>query len=235
MILRDKALRMTSNIVILSKVKNPKNGGNEMSYNEAVVNKNALYGSRVRRLCGTAMLGAVAYVLMFLEFPIPLIPSFIKLDFSELPALIAAFAYGPVSGVAVCLIKNLIHLINTQSGGVGELSNFILGAVFVFTAGMVYKKLHTKNGAALGALIGAVIMALISIPSNYFIVYPVYTVFMPMEAIIGAYKAINPNVNTLMDCLITFNMPFTFFKGLCSFIITIFIYKPLSPILHGYK
>ncbi len=206
-----------------------------MSYNEAVVNKNALNGSRIRKLCGTAMLGAVAYVLMFLEFPIPLIPSFIKMDFSELPALIASFAYGPVLGVAVCLIKNLIHLINTQSGGVGELSNFILGAVFVFTAGMVYKKLHTKTGATLGALIGAIAMALISIPSNYYIVYPVYTAFMPMEAIIGAYQAINPNVKTLMDCLITFNMPFTFFKGLCSLIITIFIYKPLSPILHGYK
>ncbi|MCR5025784.1 MAG: ECF transporter S component [Lachnospiraceae bacterium] len=206
-----------------------------MSYNEAVVNKNALNGSKIRKLCGTAMLGAVAYVLMFLEFPIPLIPSFIKMDFSELPALIASFAYGPMLGVAVCLIKNLIHLINTQSGGVGELSNFILGAVFVFSAGIVYKKLHTKTGAALGALIGAIAMALISVPSNYFIVYPVYTAFMPMEAIIGAYQAINPNVKTLMDCLITFNMPFTFFKGLCSLIITIFIYKPLSPILHGYK
>ena len=206
-----------------------------MSYNEAVVNKNALNGSKVRKLCGTAMLGAVAYVLMFLEFPIPIIPSFIKMDFSELPALIASFAYGPVSGVAVCLIKNLIHLINTQSGGVGELSNFILGAVFVFSAGMVYKKLHTKTGATLGALIGAITMALISIPSNYYIVYPVYTAFMPMEAIIGAYKAINPHVNTLLDCLITFNMPFTFAKGLCSLLITSFIYKPLSPILHGYK
>jgi len=206
-----------------------------MSYNEAVVNKNALYGSRIRKLCGTAMLGAVAYVLMFLEFPVPFIPPFIKMDFSELPALIAAFAYGPLSGVAVCLIKNLIHLFNTQTGGVGELSNFILGAVYVFTSGLVYMKLHTKTGAALGALIGAITMALISIPSNYFIVYPVYTAFMPMEAIIGAYKAINPSVNTLIDCLITFNMPFTFFKGLCSLLITILVYKPMSPILHGYK
>ena len=96
----------------------------------------------VRKLTGTAMLSAVAYVLMFLEFPIPfLIPPFIKMDFSELPALLASFAYGPLWGVAVCLIKNLIHLMNTQSGGVGELSNFILGAVFVATAGIIYIKL----------------------------------------------------------------------------------------------
>ena len=205
------------------------------SLNEALDNRNVLNGSRIRKLCGTAMLGAVAYVLMFLEFPVPLIPGFIKMDFSELPALIASFAYGPLSGVAVCLIKNLIHLFNTQSGGVGELSNFILGAVYVFIAGLIYKKLHNKKGAIIGSLVGAVVMALISVPSNYFIVYPVYTAFMPMEAIIGAYKAINPNVNTLLDCLIMFNLRFTFIKGMCSLLITVLVYKPLSPILHGYR
>ncbi|MBR2187488.1 MAG: ECF transporter S component [Lachnospiraceae bacterium] len=181
------------------------------------------------------MLSAAAYVLMFLEFPVPLIPPFIKMDFSELPALVASFAYGPVAGVAVCLVKNLIHLFNTQSGGVGELANFILGASFVFVAGMLYKRMHNKKGAVIGALVGAVIMAAISVPSNYFIVYPVYTAFMPMEAIIGAYKAINPSVNTLLDCLLMFNMPFTFVKGLFSLVITFLIYKPLSPMLHGYK
>ena len=205
------------------------------SLNEALDGRNVVYGSRIRKLCGTAMLGAVAYVLMFLEFPVPLIPGFIKMDFSELPALIASFAYGPISGVAVCLIKNLIHLFNTQSGGVGELSNFILGAVYVFFAGIIYKKLHNKKGAVIGALVGAIVMALISVPSNFFLVYPVYTAFMPMEAIIGAYKAINPNVNTLLDCLIMFNLPFTFIKGICSLIITVLVYKPLSPILHGYR
>ncbi len=205
------------------------------SYDEALKNVNAVNSTRLRRICGTAMLSAAAYVLMFLEFPVPLIPSFIKMDFSELPALIAAFAYGPLSGIAVCLIKNLIHLFNTQSGGVGELSNFILGAVFVFTAGMIYERAHSKKGAVTGALAGALLMAAISVPSNYFVVYPVYTAFMPMEAIIGAYRVINPSVNTLMDCLLMFNMPFTFVKGLFSLIITILIYKPLSPMLHGYR
>lgn len=205
------------------------------SFDNAVENRNAVSGSRLRKICGTAMLSAAAYVLMFLEFPVPLIPPFIKMDFSELPALIASFAYGPVAGVAVCLVKNLIHLFNTQSGGVGELANFILGASFVFVAGMLYKRMHNKKGAIIGALVGAVIMAVISVPSNYFIVYPVYTAFMPMEAIIGAYKAINPSVNTLLDCLLMFNMPFTFVKGLFSLVITFLIYKPLSPILHGYK
>ena len=190
--------------------------------------------SRIRKICGVAMLSAVAYVLMFLEFPIPfLIPSFIKMDFSELPALVAAFAYGPVAGVAVCLVKNVIHLLNTQTGGVGELSNFILGAVFVFTAGSIYKKMHSKKGAIIGATLGALIMAVISIVTNYYIVYPIYTAFMPMEAIIEAYRLILPSVSNLWQCLFVFNLPFTFIKGICSVIITFLIYKPISPILKG--
>lgn len=188
----------------------------------------------VRKLTGTAMLSAVAYVLMFLEFPIPfLIPPFIKMDFSELPALLASFAYGPIWGMAVCLIKNLIHLINTQSGGVGELSNFLLGACFTAVAGVIYKRMHTKKGALIGSLAGAVIMGLVSLVTNYYIVYPIYTNFMPMEAIIGAYQLILPSVKDLWDCLIVFNLPFTIVKGLCSVVICMLIYKPLRNVLKG--
>lgn len=190
--------------------------------------------TRIRKLTGTAMLSAIAYILMFLEFPIPfLIPPFIKMDFSELPALLAAFAYGPLWGVAVCLIKNLIHLLNTQTGGVGELSNFLLGAAFVFSAGLIYKKNHTKKGAMTGAVVGAAVMGVVSLFTNYYIVYPIYTNFMPMEAIIGAYQLIVPSVDDLWDCLIIFNLPFTVFKGLCSLVICMLVYKPLRNILKG--
>lgn len=190
--------------------------------------------TRIRKLTGTAMLSAIAYILMFLEFPIPfLIPPFIKMDFSELPALLAAFAYGPLWGVAVCLIKNLIHLLNTQTGGVGELSNFLLGAVFVFSAGLIYRKNHTKKGAMTGAVVGAAVMGVVSLFTNYYIVYPIYTNFMPMEAIIGAYQLIVPSVDDLWDCLIIFNLPFTVFKGLCSLVICMLVYKPLRNILKG--
>ena len=96
--------------------------------------------TNIRKLTGTAMLGAVAAVLMYMEFPIPIMPSFVKLDVSELPALLAAYAYGPVSGIAVCLIKNLIKLPSTSTAAVGELFNFVMGALFVGVAGIVYKR-----------------------------------------------------------------------------------------------
>lgn len=187
----------------------------------------------VRLLTGTAMLSAVAFVLMYLEFPIPVMPAFVKLDFSDLPALIGAFAYGPVAGVLVELIKNLLHMFVTQSGTVGELSNFILGALFVLPAGIIYKHKKNRKSAIAGALVGAVISALVSIVSNYFIVYPVYTAFMPMDTILAMYQAIRPSISTLLEALIIFNAPFTFCKELISVIITMIIYKPLSPILKG--
>ena len=194
------------------------------------MNKN----KHLRAVCATGILSALAFVLMMIEIPLSfIIPSFIKLDFSELPALIASFAYGPVWGVAVCLLKNLMHLPIGTTGGVGELSNFLLGAVFVFIAGLIYKKHKSKKSAFLGSVLGAVVMSVIGIFTNYYIVYPIYTAFMPMEAIIGMYHAILPSVDNLWEALIIFNTPFNKFKGLLDTLICMLIYKILSPILKG--
>jgi len=189
----------------------------------------------VRKMTVTAMLSAIAFVLMFLDTAVPIMPSFIKLDLSELPALIATFALGPVCGVIVCLIKNLLHLLITTTGGVGELSNFILGAAFVLPAGLIYQHKKTKKNAIIGAIVGALAMAIISFPSNLFIVYPVYYNFMPKDVIIAAYQALVPfaNIDSIAKCLLLFNVPFTFVKGLISAIITILIYQPLRPLLKG--
>mgnify|MGYP002732727898 FL=1 len=187
----------------------------------------------VRTITMTGLFGALSAVLMMFSFNVPLMPSFIKMDFSELPALIAAFSMGPLSGVMVCLVKNLINLMFSTTGGVGEISNFILGCAFVMPAGLVYKKNKNKKSAFVGALLGAVIMAVFSIFSNYFVVYPVYTMVMPMEAILGMYQAIYSGIDNLLEALIIFNMPFTFIKGMCSVLITFVIYKHISPIIKG--
>lgn len=188
--------------------------------------------AKTHKLVVTAMLAAVASVLMFLEISVPIMPSFIKLDISELPALLASFSLGPVYGVAVCLVKNLVALTHTATGGVGELCNFLLGVTFVIPAGLIYKKKKNRTGALVGSLIGAAVMALLSVPLNYFLTYPIYSVFMPMEGIIAMYQILLPFVDDLLECLLIFNMPFTFFKGVLDVVIAFLIYKPLSPLLH---
>ena len=185
-----------------------------------------------------AMLSAVAFILMFIEFPIPmLIPAFIKMDFSDLPALLGAFALGPVYGVIISFMKNLLHIVikGTSTACVGELSNFILGAIFSAVAGYIYKHHKSRKTAIIGAVAGAVAMGVLSVPSNYFVVYPAYVQFyhMPLEAILGMYQAILPSADSLIKCLILFNLPFTLVKGLLDAVLCMLIYKPLSPILHG--
>ena len=194
--------------------------------------------NHIRELTVTAMLSAVGFVLMMIDFSLPMfIPFFVKMDISVLPALLASFSLGPVYGVAVCLVKNILAAIfHGSTGGIGEVCNFLLGAAFTASAGLIYKYRKSRKTAALGALVGAVIMALVSVPVNYFITYPVYAqMFGGMDLILGAYQELNPNADSLLFCLVMFNMPFTFVKGVLDAVICFLIYKPLSPILHGHR
>ena len=191
-----------------------------------------------KKITVSGVLGAMGFVLMLLEFPLPfIIPSFIKLDFSEIPALIGSFAYGPLYGILVCLINNLLHLFVTTSNGVGEISNFILGAVFVGVAGVFYRKMRSRKGALLGSLSGAALMAAISVATNYFIVYPAFVVIygMPMEAIIGMYSALLPAADNLIKALVIFNFPFNLVKGILETAVCFAIYKRISPLLKTAK
>ncbi len=192
-------------------------------------------GVDVRRLVFTALMAALAIVLSeLLKFKVPIMPSFISFDFSDVPALLAALTMGPLSGITVCLIKNLEGLFSTMTGGVGELSNFILSVCLVLPAGLVSQKTHKYSHIILACLGGAVFMALMSVVSNLFVVYPIYTsTILPEETIIGMYKAILPSVNSLAECIVIFNLPFTFVKGLCAAIISVPLFKRLRPIFNS--
>ena len=186
-----------------------------------------------RALVVTAMLSAIGYVLMLFDFSVPFMPSFIKLDISELPALIASFSLGPVYGVVVCLVKNLLNTLQSQTLGIGDLSNFLLGTMFVFPAGLIYQRMKSRKGALIGSLAGAVIMAVGSVFTNIFLVYPLYYNLMSKEAILNAYQAIIPAMKSVEQSIICFNMPFTFLKAMLSVLVTFLIYKRISPVIKG--
>ena len=191
--------------------------------------------SVARRVTVCAMLSAVSFVLQLIEIPLPfLIPSFVKMDFSDLPALIGAFSLGPLYGAVISLLKNALHLFVTSTGGVGELANFLLSATFSFVAGVVYHYRRNRKGALIGSLVGALTMALVSIPVNYFVTYPFYfVIFAPEEIILGAYQLIRPGVSTTLECLFIFNAPFTLLKGILNAALAFLIYKHVSPIIKG--
>lgn len=184
-----------------------------------------------RYIAVTGMFSAIAFILMYMELSVPFMPPFIKLDISELPALIGSFAYGPWCGILICMIKNLLHIPVTSTAGVGEAANFLLGAIFVGSAGFLYKKKKTKKNALAAACIGTVLMGIASILVNYYITYPFYYNFMSEEQILMAYQIIVPNMKSILQCLVCFNLPFTILKGMLSTGISFLVYKRLSPFL----
>ena len=190
----------------------------------------------VRRLVFTALMAALSIVLAeLMSFKVPIMPSFMTFDFSDVPAMLASLTMGSVSGVSVCLIKNIFGCFTTKTGCVGELSNFILSACLVLPAGLLAHKSAKTLRAVIGCISGAVLMALVSIASNYFLVFPAYSMAFgaPIEELVGKYQIILPSVDSLMDCLIIFNMPFTFVKGFIAAVVSVLLYRKLRPVFNG--
>ena len=179
------------------------------------------------------VLSALASVIMFLEFQLPMLPPFLKLDFSEIPVLFAAFAVGPIGAVFVELIKNLIHLQFTSTSGIGELANFLVGCSFVIPAGLIYKRSKNKMGAIIAVAFASLSMVVFSSFINYFAILPLYAKVLgyTTEAVVGMSKAVNPNINDVFSLIILGFVPFNLIKALIISILTVTIYKSVEPVL----
>ena len=186
-----------------------------------------------RMITMTALLSAIAYVLAFVEFPVPLSPSFARMDLSDLPALIGSFAFGPAAGLLIELIKNGLQLMFTSTGGIGELANFLMGGLYVVTAGLIYKFHKTKKTAALGCVIGSIAMGIVAAVTNYFVLLPLYESFMPLDQIIEAFGEFLPFIQSKLDVVLYNAFPFNLIKGLVIGAVTMLVYKRLRPVLKG--
>jgi riboflavin transporter FmnP len=187
-------------------------------------------------LVKTSILGAMAFIIMFLELPLPLFPSFLKLDFSDIPALLGAFALGPVSGIVIELLKNVLHgaIKGSTSMWVGELANFLVGSAFVYTAGLIYQKNKSRKTAVKGIVLGIVVMSAVAALFNYFVLLPFYATVLhfPIDAIVQMGSAVNPLVTDLKTLILWAIIPFNMFKGIVIAGVTVPLYKKVSPIFH---
>lgn len=190
-------------------------------------------------LCGIMSAISVILQLPVFEISLPfLIPSFVKLDFSDLPALLTAFTAGPLWGGLVCVVKNVIHLAFGSTGGIGELANALMGVFFVVPAGVIYHYRHTKLGAFIGGVSGAAAGAVVSFPVNLLITYPFYIGLYfggKVEPMLDMYNTIFGTDFVLTEVLLVFNLPFTFAKYTLCVLIALLIYKPLSPLFKKFK
>lgn len=190
--------------------------------------------TRTRTMTRVGMLSVIAFVLMFFQLPLTFVaPPFIKLDVAELPVLLGAFTMGPIAGVVIAFLKNILAIIfkGTTTGYVGELSNFILSATFAVVSSAIYRRNKTYKNAMVGLTLGTVAFTIMSLISNYYVIFPLYSHFMPMEAIINAGKMITPRINNLFTMMIYSILPFNLIKGFTVSAVMMFIYKKVSPIL----
>ena len=194
--------------------------------------------SRVLRdtsaLVKIGMLSGVAVVLMLLDFPIPsLFPSFLKMDFSDVPAIIGTFAMGPVAGVIIELVKNLLKLIiGTNTAAVGELANFLVGTCYILPLGLVYQRWPNRRGVLLGCSLAVVSMTFFGSLLNCLIFIRAYAwaLNVPIDNFVKLAAKINPAVENLGTLVVYAIAPFNLIKGIIMSVLGYSLYKVLTPL-----
>lgn len=189
---------------------------------------------KLRNMVKVGILAAMSFILMFVQFPIPVAPPFMKVDLADVPALIGGFSMGPIYGVLIQLIKNILNLSKTSTYGLGEISNFVVGGLFVFVSSSIYKKNKTKKNATIAMICGMLIMTLAATLSNAFVIFPLYGKAMGVD--MGAFVAMANKTNALVKSYFTMMIfaivPFNLIKGFIEILVTKLLYKHVSSILH---
>ncbi|MEH7416018.1 ECF transporter S component [Neobacillus drentensis] len=167
----------------------------------------------VKAYVSIGMLSSIAYLLMLIQFPLPMFPNFLFVDFSDIPAVIAGLVFGPLAGILVELFKNILNYIATgsQTGvPVGHIANFVAGIVFVLPTLFVYNRLKTRKGMTIALVAGTVIMAVVMSILNYIVILPAYTLLMGF-----------PDMRNLVVPAI---LPFNILKGIMMSIIFMLLF-----------
>ncbi len=190
-----------------------------------------------RKMAMIGMFSAIAMILHLFDFALPFAPPFYKLDFSELPILVGSFAFGPSAGVMMEFLKILLKLCvkGTSTAFVGDLANFVIGCSFILPASVIYAFGKKKRSAILGCVIGTLILTVFGTAFNAIYLLPAFSVLfgMPLESILAAGAAVNPLAtgDSIINFVAACVAPMNLIKGSVASIVTIFIYKPLSPII----
>ena len=188
-----------------------------------------------KKMVVTGMFAAIATVLFLFDFPVLFAPVFYKLDFSELPALVVSFAYGPVAGVLVEFVKILLKIMikGTDSAFVGELANFVVGSALILPAGIIYYFKKTKKTAIVACIVGTLFITVAGTVFNAVYLLPAFAKLygMPLDAIIAMGSEINGRITGIWSFVLLCVAPLNLIKGALISIVTMLIYKPLRKVI----
>ncbi|SRR5690625_275289 len=175
--------------------------------------------SKLVKLVVLSLLAAVSLVLFFISFPLPLLPPYLKVDFSDIPALLAGLIFSPLAGVLVVLMKNLLYFVASgASDPIGVAANFIAGSLFVFPVAYLYHRFQGVKSIVSGLVIGTVVMAIVMSVLNYFIILPAYSLLIGME--------MNETIKWIS--VVGGVLPFNFIKGIIVSMLFVPVFIKLS-------
>lgn len=191
--------------------------------------KGKYFSTRV--MVTSALLSAIAAILMLLELPVFFAPGFYKFDFSELPAIIGAFAFGPLAGVIIEFVKILLKVMlkGTSTAFVGELANFLVGSALILPASIIYEIKKSKKNAIIGCAAGTAVMTVFGTMFNAIYLIPAFArmFHMDIDSIVAMGTAVNSSITSLTTLVIFAVAPLNIIKGTAVSVIAILIYKPL--------
>lgn len=190
--------------------------------------------SKIRRVTLLGIFAAISTVLMHFELPLPFMPPFLKFDPSGVPILLSSMLFGPSAAISVTLVKDLIHVLSTTTGGVGELADFLIMSTFSIVVGLIYRKRSDRKGVLLATLAGSVAIAIMGALANYYLLIPFFSKVMPMDVIWETCAKINPAIDGLNAYILFGAIPFNVIKGLLLTALTILLYRKLEAFLKSY-
>ena len=193
---------------------------------------------KLNKMVKISILSVLALIFMFIEVPLPIFPSFLKIAVSDIPAVVEAIIYGPLAGVIIELIKNLLDgVLMTSTGFVGELANFIVGSAFVIPIGLIYNRTNIKFKLLVSAILGVILMVIAAAVGNYFVFLPLYEKVMGwhLDDFVAMGAAINSSITSVKSLVILSIAPFNVLKGTIVAVVTAVIVKPLSSIIEKEK
>ncbi|WP_085521916.1 ECF transporter S component [Tuberibacillus sp. Marseille-P3662] len=186
-----------------------------------------------QQLISTALLGSIAFIIYYIAFPLPLFPQFLTIDFSDLPAVIGAIMYGPVAGITIEALKNILHWLakgNVTGVPIGEFANFLAGSILVVVTSFIYRRKQNKTGLVLGLITGTLLMAVAMAVANYYFIFPGYAMFLgvTIEQSINLAHTANSSIHSLMTLIVYGVTPFNIIKGLLLALIMMPVYLRLQ-------
>lgn len=185
-----------------------------------------------------AIFGSLSGLLYaFIKFPLPFLPPFLEINFSDVPAFIASYAFGPFVGALVQVVKVLIKiiLVGTSTAYVGEFADVVFGIAIVIPAGIIYARHHNFKGAIYGAVAGGLFNLLVTTIGNVYIMIPFYVRFFfngNGNILLGIVQSVNPAITNIQWSLLVWGiLPFNIIKNTMMILITFIAYKRLSPLI----